>query len=314
MGNKYFSSEQHQNDIAVEITPTQMGQIVVLADNNQSTFFSIYGLTGAKGWINAQLVELYCFSEINISIPEVRPPELRREDGEYANIQKTNDYLWTTSRLELELYKRTRNRKWALIGIVPIKHNGGFRYRRNRLMDLFTDNVQSEFGRGGAIGIKLINVGYGNLQSPDKLVIYGSWIQEPVIVQEQLPAVVNTAYFTGTSGSNGGTTPPQNNEVTNEFTVSGIDWIVVVLERSTRISLSIEVITAGFSGGRVGARDAAGNWLTNLANNPVNWSSSEGGRIITTFTDWKGKLEACQNGWGDPGDSITLKITEKYAP
>lgn len=312
MGNKYFSSEQHQNDIAVEIAPTQMGQIVILADNNQSTFFSIYGLTGAKGWINAQLVELYCFSEINISIPEVRPPELKREDGEYANIQKTNDYLWKTSRLELELYKRGRNRKWILIGIVPIKHNGGFRYRRNRLMDLFTDNVQAEFGRGGAIGVKLVNVGYGNLQSPDKLTIQGSWIQEPVVVQEQLPAVVNTAYFTGTSGTDENTTPPSN-EVTNEFNIQIPGSTLILQSRATRISLVITVVTPGASGGAVGAW-ANNNFASGFPTNPVSWTPSEAGKIITAFDAWKGEIRANHYGFGDPGDTATLKITEKYTP
>lgn len=308
MGNKYFSSEQHQNDIAVEITPTQMGQIVILADNNQSNFFSTYGLTGAKGWINAQLVELYSFSTINISIPEVRPPELKREDGEYANIQKTNDYLWTTSRLELELYKRTRNRKWVLIGIVPIKHNGGFRYRRNRLIDLFTDNVQSEFGRGGAIGVKLVNVGYGNLQSPDKLTIYGSWIQEPVIVQEQLPAVVNTAYFTGTSGTDGGTTDPPSNEVTNEFNVNIPGETVLLSPRATRTSVIITVLTPGNYGGSI----------YKIENNSpvgfVDYASTDTNRIVEDFSSYKGEIRANNAGFGFEGDASTLKITEKYTP
>lgn len=311
MGNKYFSSDQFQNTIAFAFKPQHMGQIVTIIDNNQEQFFSYYDLSDVKGSLNAQIIELYSFSTIEVSIPEATPPILDKADGDYVNVQKTNDWLWKTSRLELELYSKSVFGSWVLFGVVPIKHNAGFRYRRNRLLDMITDSVQGILGRGGSLGMKLVNVGYGNLALPDQVNITGGWIQEPIIVQEHLPSVINTAYFTGTTGSNGGNTNPPN-EVINEFTISGVDWLTVCEERPNRTSLSIEVVTAGFSGGRVGARDAAGNWLTNLANNPVNWTSSEGGRIITTFTDWKGKLEACQSGWADPEDSISLKITEKY--
>lgn len=316
MGNKYFSSQQHQNDIAFEFNASHMGQIVTLLDNNQASFFNQYDLTGCKGWISAQLVELYLYADIAVSIPEVKPPELVRGE-DYLNTIRTNDYLWKTSRLELELYKRSRFGSWVIFGIVPIKHNAGFRYRRSRLIDMFTDNVQSELGRGGAVGIRLVNVGFGNLTPPDKVSIVGSWIQEPVIIQEQLPYVTNTVNSYGSTVSpspSPSPTPTPSAEVTNEFTTGLIVTSTTVLQpRATRTSLTITVVTPGLSGGRVGAWEN-NNWASGISPNPVNWLSSENGKIITTFNTWKGEVKCNQNGFGDPGEEIQLKVTEKYTP
>lgn len=311
MGNKYFSAEQFQNDIAIEISPVQMNQIIVLADNNQTAFFSRYDLLGCKGHINAQLVELQLFTDIKISIPEAAPPMLDKADGEYINTIKVNDYLWKTSRMELELYTRSRTGKWVLRGIVPIKSNSGFRYRRSRLIDLFTDNVQSEFGKGGAIGAKLVNVGFGDLKSPDLVNIAGSWIQEPIIVQEQLPYVVNTVNVAGSSSSPSPSPSPSPTpvETINEFQLTLNGQTVILEAREKRTSLTITVVNAGASGGTVFTYDSLGN-----VNNSsfIDFYSNESGRVITDLNTWKGKVGANQSGFGDPGDEITLKLTEKY--
>lgn len=315
MGNKYFSAEQFQNDIALEIEPSQMNQIITIADNNQAAFFSEYDLTGCKGHINAQLVELQLFTVINVSIPEVPPPMLSREDGEYANVLRTNDYLWKTSRLELELYTRSRTGKWVMRGIVPIKHNAGFRFRRSRLIDLFTDNVQSEFGRGGAIGCRLVNVGFGNLMRPDLVNIAGSWIQEPIIVQEHHPLVNNTAnYYSSTIASpSPSPSPTPSNEVVNQFELNFVSQTILLEPRATRTSLSITVLTPGFSGGFVNPTDSTtGNLITTLNPNRITWTSQETGKVINDFTTWKGQVRGNQGGFGDPEDRVYLRITEKY--
>lgn len=311
MGNKFFSAAQKQNNISFKFAPNQMGQVITLVDANKHRLFTAYGLRDAIGWTNVQIIELYCTSDITSSIPEATPPVLDRADGEYANLQKTQDYLWKTSRLELELYSRIKGGIWNYFGTVPLKHNSGFRYRRHRLIDLLTDNVQAEFGEGGALGVKLANVGYGNLAAGDRISIIGSWIQEVVIIQEQLPYVTNTAYFTGTSSSGNGTTPPPTNETINEFNIQIPSQTVVLQPRATRTSLTITVTTPGFSGGFVGAWEN-NTWKSGFTSNPVNWDSSETGKIITDFTTWKGEVRANQAGFGDPEDTATLKITEKY--
>ena len=315
MGNKYFSSEPHQNGIAIELSPSQMGEIVVIADNNQAAFFNQYGLTECKGWINAQVVELQLFTEIVVSIPEVVPPILVKGD-EYSNTIRTNDYLWKTSRMELELYDRSQFGKWVKFGIVPIKHNSGFRYRRSRLLDMLTDNIQSEFSRGGALGVRLVNVGFGNLTPPDLVNIRGSWIQEPVIIQEQLPYVINTINSYGSTASPSPTpslTPTPTTEVVNEFNIDVPGQTVILQPRTNRTSLTITVITPGASGGRIGAWENS-NFSTAISPNPIAWTSSETGKIITELSSWKGEVRANHLGFGDPGDKATLKVTEKYTP
>lgn len=318
MPNKFFSAAQKQNNISFKFASNQMGQIVTLVDANKAKLFNKYSLKNATGWTNVQIVELYCTSDITLSIPEVEPPALNRADGEHANLLKTQDYLWKTSRLELELYSRTQGGAWNYFGTVPLKHNSGFRYRRHRLMDLLTDNVQAEFGEGGALGVKLINAGYGNLNAGDRISIIGSWIQEVVLVQDQIPYVVNTAYFTGTSSSASPSPSPSptptTNEVTNEFTTALISSQTTILQpRATRTGLTITVITPGLSGGRVGAWENNA-WASGFAVNPINWTSSETNKIITNFNTWKGEVRCNQNGFGDPGEEIKLKITEKYTP
>lgn len=315
MGNKYFSSQQHQNDIAFSFSPVQMNQMVVLLDNNQATFFNRYGLTGCKGWISAQLIELYLYADITVSIPEVKPPELIRND-DYNNTVKTNDYLWKTSRMELELYKRSRFGSWIIFGVVPIKHNAGFRYRRSRLIDMFTDNVQSELGRGGAVGVRLMNVGFGSLTPPDKVSIVGSWIQEPVIIQEQLPYVTNTVNSYGATSSTSPSpspSPTPTTEVVNEFNIDVPGLTTVLQARAKRTSLTITVLTPGASGGAIGAWEN-NNFSTAVSPNPIAWTPSETNKIITGLTSWKGEVRANHYGFGDPGDKATLKITEKYTP
>lgn len=311
MPDKYFSSAQKQNNIAFSFSTAQAAsqQIVTLVDCNKFRLFNRYNLRNAVGWINAQIVELYCTSSI-ISIPEVAPPILNREDGEYANLQKTQDYLWKTSRIDLELFSRVQNRPWVYIGSVPLKHNSGFRYRRHRLIDLLTDNVQCEFGEGGALGARLVNVGWGNISASDRVSIIGSYIEEAVLVQDQLPSVINTANFSGTSG---GTAPaPAPTEVTNEFTTPGIRQSTKILDpREKRTSLVITVQTAGASGGVVGAW-VNNNWSSTISPNPISWTSSQAGLVINGLTNWKGEVRANQAGFGDIVDSISLRVVEKY--
>lgn len=311
MGNKYFSSQQFQNGIAFAFKPQHMGQVVTIIDNNQEQFFSYYDLSNAKGSLNAQLVELYCFSIIETSIPEAAPPVLNREDGEYINIQKTNDWLWKTSRLELELYSKSTFGSWVMFGIIPIKHNAGFRYRRNRVLDMVTDNVQGLLGRGDALGMRLVNAGYGNLTLPDQINIKGGWVQEPIVIQEHLPYVNNTLNVTGSSSSpSPSPTPaPAPVETINEFEITLNTSTQILAARDKRTALTITVVNAGNSGGTVFTYSSTG--AVN-ASPFFDFYSSETGKIITGLNDWKGAVGANQTGFGDPGDAVTLKVTETY--
>lgn len=312
--NKFFSAAQKQNNISFRFSPNQMGQIVTLIDASKHRLFSRYGLTKNIGWTNVQIVELYCTSDITTSLYEIKPPILNREDGEYANIQKTQDYLWTTERIELELYSRIQGGSWNFFGSVPLKHNSGFRYRRHRLIDLLTDNVQAEFGEGGALGARLVNVGYGNLSASDRVSIIGSWIQEVVLVQEQITSVSNIANFYGSSASASPSPSPTPtvNEVTNEFTTPLIKTATTILAaRSSRTALTITVVTPGASGGFVGAW-VNNAWASEFTSNPVTWTASETNKVITAFNSWKGDIRCNQGGFGDNADAFALKITEKY--
>lgn len=309
MGNKYFSSDQFQNTIAFAFKPQHMGQIVTIIDNNQEQFFSYYDLSNVKGSLNAQIIELYSFSTIEVSIPEATPPILDKADGEYVNVQKTNDWLWKTSRLELELYSKSVFGSWVLFGVVPIKHNAGFRYRRNRLLDMVTDSVQGILGRGGSLGMKLVNVGYGNLTLPDQVNITGGWIQEPIIVQEHLPTVNNTANYYGSSASPSPSPSPtpSTNETINEFEIVVATATTLLQPRATRTGLTITVINAGAWGGAVGA------WENNTwVGSTVDFYSNAEGLVIDQFNTWKGEVKANHIGFGDPGDEITLRIRETY--
>lgn len=309
MGNKYFSSDQFQNTIAFAFKPQHMGQIVTIIDNNQEQFFSYYDLSDVKGSLNAQIIELYSFSIIEVSIPEATPPILDKADGDYVNVQKTNDWLWKTSRLELELYSKSVFGSWVLFGVVPIKHNAGFRYRRNRLLDMITDSVQGILGRGGSLGMKLVNVGFGNLNLPDQVNITGGWIQEPIIVQEHLPTVNNTANYYGSSASPSPSPSPTptTNETINEFEIVVANSTVLVQPRATRTGLTITVIDAGAWGGAVGA------WENNTwVGSTVDFAANAEGLVISQFNTWKGEMRANHSGFGDPGDEITLRIKETY--
>lgn len=211
-----------------------MGKIVVLADNNAYAIKAKYGLGNVNGWINGLINELYLTAQI-ISLPEVRLPEFEDFESPTDKLTKTLTYEWATARVEAELLLGDPIGNWASLGETALKNSNGYRYRKHRLLDLITDNPAFQLQENYKLGIKILNVGFGDITDRDKISITGSWIQEFIAIQYQPPYVVNNLY------GGGGSTPttPTTSNATLSLLISGGASSASIFESSAiAVSLS----------------------------------------------------------------------------
>lgn len=187
-----FQTVQKRHQISYLYRPTTQDRIITIVDNNPVALKAKYGLSAIKGWVNGFLEELYCYARIT-SLPDIRPPNYKQEDTDSDRLAKTLEYQWETARFELLVYSRPNSAsEWVEFGTTALKHAGGHRYRRHRLIDLITDNIGAGIGEYGQIGVQIQPVGWGYPQTQDRITITGHWVQEFVAVQSQPPyAVVN---------------------------------------------------------------------------------------------------------------------------
>ena len=193
-----FQPVKIHRQILTNIIPTQMGKTVVIVDNTANKIRGKFGLWSVKGWINGLVHDCWVTAKIR-SLPEVKLPLFEEFDTATDRLQKTLLYEWGTARLELEILLGDSLGNWGSFGESAIKNSNGYRYRKHRTLDLMTDNPGFQLEEGFKVGVRLINVGFGDLTAADKIDVMGAWTQEFVAVQQQPPYVVNNVYGSATT-------------------------------------------------------------------------------------------------------------------
>lgn len=202
-----FQPVKYHRQILTNILPSQMGKKIIIADNISHKIRGRFGLWDVPGWVNALIHDCWVTAKIR-SLPEVKLPIFGEFDPTEERLRKTLLYEWGTARLELELLLGDPLGNWGSFGETAIKNSNGYRYRKHRALDLMTDAPGFQLEEGYKIGVQLINVGFGDLTSQDKIDILGAWTQEFVAVQAQPPYVINNVYGSSQSPSPSPTPTP----------------------------------------------------------------------------------------------------------
>lgn len=290
--SEFFSFQpvtMHRN-ILCKLVPTQMGRTVVLADNNSHRIRGKYGLGDVKGWINGFLHDCWVTAKIR-SLPEVKLPIFGEFDTPTEQLNKTLLYEWGTARLELELLLGDSQGNWGSFGETAIKNSNGYRYRKHRALDLITDQPGFQLEEGFKVGVKLINVGFGDLTSNDKIDILGSWSQEFVAIQPQPVYVVNNVY--GGTGSAAPAPAPTSNAVLTLTLSSGTNAFIgsgTLINVSLSKAVASQTFTArwrkdGTQTPLTGSLTTDANGSANLTYDSSNFFSLGAGKYSLEITD-----------------------------
>ncbi|AFZ31631.1 hypothetical protein Glo7428_3144 [Gloeocapsa sp. PCC 7428] len=141
---------------------------------------------------NCFFKNLKAFAEIS-SLPEASLPNFKLEDSDTDKLYKVLDVEWNSPRKQMTLYisPTGNNLDWSKVGSISMLNPSGYPYRIYNLMDLFTDNLALELGENSAIGIGIDDVGYGLLETIDKVTIHGSYVEEIFVQYTEPQPIVN---------------------------------------------------------------------------------------------------------------------------
>lgn len=177
--------------------------VIPLTANSGSSIIPVYrgnGLTVGSELIpehtivnyNCFFKNLKAFAEIS-SLPQASLPNFKLEDSDTDKLYKVLDIEWNSPRKQITLYIATDaiNLNWAKVGSISMLNPSGYPYRIYNLMDLFTDNLALELGENSAIGIGIDDVGYGLLETLDKVTIHGSYVEEIFVQYTEPQPIIN---------------------------------------------------------------------------------------------------------------------------
>jgi hypothetical protein len=209
--------------------------IITIVRNDPEIYKNRFGIQD-KYYVNGFLSELYCYSEID-SLAETPIPNYESTDSDTAKLNKTLAVVWAGPRFHLCTWiAKTLNPSadsWVKTGMISLLNSAGYPYRRDRPLDLLTDNLAREFGENTCIGVSLKGVGYGLPDVRDLINIDGAWKQDCRIVQPDfIPVLVS-----------GGTVQPvTQRERIKDLTISSINAnrkVSVLAINNTRLSAAI---------------------------------------------------------------------------
>lgn len=171
-----ITSVNRVKSIAVPLRQSDGSDIVSIYQNNAEAIGSelLPGYTVVS--FNCFIKNLKAFGSMN-SLEEAPLPDFDLEDSDTDKLHKTLDIEWKSPRKQLNLYIGSVL-EWLQIGSISLLNPYGYPFRVYNLMDLFTDNLALELGNSFKIGVAFQDVGYGLLESDDKLIIHGSCMEE----------------------------------------------------------------------------------------------------------------------------------------
>jgi hypothetical protein len=180
--------------IAQKITLLNADNIITIVRNDPAYYRTEFAIDDPY-YVNGFLSELYCYSEIE-SLPEVPIPNYETVDSETTKLNKTLQIVWGGPRFHLCTWiSKSLNPTpdtWILTGMTSLLNSQGYPYRRDRPLDLLTDNLAREFGQNTCIGVSIRNVGHGLPDARDVINIDGAWKRDCRIVRPDfIPVLVS---------------------------------------------------------------------------------------------------------------------------
>lgn len=175
-----IQSFQRNRTIATKLNIDNGAAVVTIFECNGVSNKSKYN-TASDVITNGYIKNLRAKATIK-SLAEVQMPVFNIEDTQSIRAQKSLNLEWGSARKQMDCYISWNNSSWFCVGSVSLLNPSGYPYRSYNLQDVYTDNLALELGDNGRIGIGISDAGYGLLSGADEVIIYGSYLEEVIIV------------------------------------------------------------------------------------------------------------------------------------
>lgn len=178
---------QVNGSILVELDETDPGNPIVLYQAGAGA--TAQTLKAEPEYVS--LVGLLSNLRCRYSVPSLVPaqlPDLALTASDTQRLTAALDLQWVSARIHLAcLLSLDGGINWSKVGEVSLL-NTGYPYASSNLLDLFTDSTALEVADGVAIGVQLLDVGFGRLNTGDSVTIAGAWVEE-IYLREALSSV-----------------------------------------------------------------------------------------------------------------------------
>lgn len=142
--------------------------------------------------VNSFVKNLRCMASIKSLMP-VALPDFNLADSSTEKLKKTLNLEWNSPRKQLDLLIQNRESGWLKVFAVSLLNPMGYPFRSYSLMEAYGGGLAVELGADGAIGVRAADVGFELITEIDDVVIFGSWVQEIVVLTEERPIIINVS-------------------------------------------------------------------------------------------------------------------------
>lgn len=177
---------QKSTQILDRLTSTDGGNIKTIYEPGYISAFDLVASTRFYGYIT----DLRC--KINIkSLEEQELPEISIGDSRTARVNAVRDMEWRSPRKQLDILLRSaKSGDWFDVASISLLNRDPF-YQVN-LLQYLSDNVAFAVANDSAIGVRIVNVGYGLLTQQDEVTFWGSVKEELNIVPSAERVITHT--------------------------------------------------------------------------------------------------------------------------
>jgi len=168
--------------ICLELTATSATSIVQVFSTDSIQNTAKYSSIATEVITNGYIKNFRCKAKIK-SLPEITLPVFDITETQSMRENKALSIEWGSPRKQLNCYASSdRGANWIEVDAVSLLNPAGYPYRTYNLLDLFSDNLALELGADAVVGVGLVEAGSGILTSEDKISIFGSYLEEVILV------------------------------------------------------------------------------------------------------------------------------------
>lgn len=158
-----------------------------------TSMVSLYAPGSVSKWDRTATIRFYGFItslrmkvDIN-SLPESTIPQLNLTDDQTARITAVRDMEWKSPRKQIDFFIKTSQIGWTQIASLSLLNR--LPYYHVNLLQYLTDGTAFEVGNDARLAARIVDVGYGLLNTTDNLTIFGSAQEEATALPSDEPEI-----------------------------------------------------------------------------------------------------------------------------
>ena len=177
---------QKSTQILGRLTWADGGDIKTIYEPGYISSFDLVASTRFYGYVT----DFRCKININ-SLDEQELPEISIGDSRTARVNAVRDMEWRSPRKQLDILLRNpKGGGWLDVASISLLNRDPF-YQVN-LLQYLSDNVAFAVANDSAIGVRIVNVGYGLLGAQDDVTFWGSVKEELNVIPSRERVITHT--------------------------------------------------------------------------------------------------------------------------